>query len=65
MNSYTFKFLNFSLSIFMLIYALPGFAQSKFSSEDKSLSEEIVFQTSLEPPGEPEPKDTKGSGSRD
>ncbi|BAY84328.1 hypothetical protein NIES267_38240 [Calothrix parasitica NIES-267] len=49
----------------MLTYALPGFAQSKFPIKDNSLTSEIVFQDSLEPPGEPEPKDTKGSGSRD
>ncbi|AFY58692.1 protein of unknown function (DUF928) [Rivularia sp. PCC 7116] len=65
MTSYTLKFLNFSLSILILTYTLPGFTQSKFPSKDNSLSDEIVFQDSLEPPGEPEPKDTKGSGSRD
>lgn len=65
MTSNTLKFLNFSLSILMLTYTLPGFTQSKFPSKDNSLTSEIVFQDSLEPPGEPEPKDTKGSGSRD
>jgi hypothetical protein len=63
--SCSLKFLNLSLSIFILIYSLPGFAQSKFPGKDNSLSDEIVFQDSLEPPGEPQPKDTKGSGSRD
>ncbi|MEL6462762.1 MAG: DUF928 domain-containing protein [Cyanobacteria bacterium J06621_15] len=65
MTYYTLKFLNFSLSILTLTYILPGFAQSKFPSKDNSLTSEIVFQDSLEPPGDPEPKDTKGSGSRD
>lgn len=65
MTYYTLKFLNFSLSILTLTYTLPGFAQSKFSGKDNSLTSEIVFQDSLEPPGDPEPKDTKGSGSRD
>ncbi|MGB3649889.1 MAG: DUF928 domain-containing protein [Rivularia sp. (in: cyanobacteria)] len=59
------RFFNLSLSAGILIYTLPTQAQSRLGSNDNSLSKEIVFQDSFEPPGEPEPKETKGSGSRD
>lgn len=65
MTYYLLRFFNISLSIVILIYTLPTQAQSRLGSNDNSLSKEIVFQDSFIPPGEPEPKDTKGSGSRD
>ena len=65
MTSYLLKSLNLGLLVGITIYNLTAQAQPKLENNRNSLSEEIVFQTSLEPPGEPEPKDTKGSGSRD
>lgn len=65
MTSSTLRFLNLSLSAVILIYTLPTQAQPRLGSNANSLSQEIVFQDAFEPPGEPQPKDTKGSGSRD
>ena len=65
MTSPTLRFLNLSLLSIIAIYALPTQAQSRLGSNANSLSKEIVFQDAFEPPGEPEPKETKGSGSRD
>ncbi|MGB3641044.1 MAG: DUF928 domain-containing protein [Rivularia sp. (in: cyanobacteria)] len=65
MTYYLLKFLNLSLLILITIYSLPTQAQSRLRNNTNSLSKEIVFQDSFIPPGEPEPKDTKGSGSRD
>ncbi|MEO1373893.1 MAG: DUF928 domain-containing protein [Cyanobacteria bacterium J06635_10] len=53
------------LLIILTTVSLPAQAQSRLGITENSLSEEIVFQESFEPPGDPEPKDTKGSGSRD
>ena len=65
MISYLLKSLNSGLLLAIAIYSLTAQAQPKLGSNRNSLWEEIVFQDSLEPPGDPEPKDTKGSGSRD
>ena len=65
MTYYLLKFLNLSLLIAVTIYTLPALAQSRLGNNGNSLSEEIVFQDTFVPPGEPEPKDSKGSGSRD
>ncbi|MGB6294841.1 MAG: DUF928 domain-containing protein [Rivularia sp. (in: cyanobacteria)] len=65
MTSFTLKLLNLSLSLIISICSLPVQAQTKSGINHNSLSEEIVFQDSFTPPGEPEPKETKGSGSRD
>ncbi len=57
-----------SLNLFLFLFLISitsTQAQSKLENNRDSLSKEIVFQDSFEPPGEPEPKDTKGSGSRD
>lgn len=65
MTNYLLKFLNPSFLILLTIYSLPTLAQSRLGNNSNSLSKEIVFQDSFTPPGEPEPKETKGSGSRD
>ncbi|MEO1431264.1 MAG: DUF928 domain-containing protein [Cyanobacteria bacterium J06633_8] len=65
MTSHKLKLLNLSLSAIISVYSFPTQAQSTSFSKNNSLPEEIVFQDSFTPPGEPEPKDTKGSGSRD
>lgn len=65
MTYYFLRFLNLSLLILITIYSLPTQAQSRLGNNSNFLSKEIVFLDSFEPPGEPEPKDTKGSGSRD
>lgn len=49
-----------------LIFSLPSTAQSELASKATSLPDVIVFNETLEPPGEPEPKgNTSGAGSRD
>lgn len=60
-----YKFLNLGLFIAISIYTLPAQAQSRLGNNGNSYKEDIVFLESFQPPGEPEPKDTKGSGSRD
>ncbi len=55
----------FTLLLIITTYSFPSKAQSKLGNKVNPLSEKIVFSETFEPPGEPEPKDTKGSGSRD
>ena len=66
MTFYLLKSLNLGLLLTITIYNLTAQGQPKPGNNNNFLSsEEIVFSDSLEPPGDPQPRDTKGSGSRD
>ncbi|MEM7712293.1 MAG: DUF928 domain-containing protein [Cyanobacteria bacterium P01_A01_bin.68] len=60
-----YKFLNLGLFIVVSIYTSSVQAQSRLGKNGNSYEKDIVFVESFQPPGDPEPKDTKGSGSRD
>lgn len=49
---------------FVLGFSFATCAQSKSESSNNDLQKQIVFQESFEPPGDGEPKDTSGAGSR-
>ncbi|MCJ8280358.1 MAG: DUF928 domain-containing protein [Rivularia sp. ALOHA_DT_140] len=65
MTSYLLKSLNLNLLLAITVSSLAAQAQPQFGNNPNPLSEIIIFQDALEPPGDPEPEDTKGSGSRD
>ncbi len=59
------KLLNPSLFFILLVVTFPAQGQLRLENNTVSFPKEIIFQDSFEPPGDPEPKDTKGAGSRD
>lgn len=68
MNSakHCFRILPLTLSLgFLVTPSLPTHAQSKLGIRSASIPQRIIFQENFEPPGEGEPQDTSGAGSRD
>ncbi len=67
MNSFhLFKFLTLALSVELLLIAdLPAQAQLELETRSSTLPERLVFQENFDPPGDGEPKDSSGAGSRD
>ncbi|MFL9453855.1 hypothetical protein AB0758_22470 [Tolypothrix bouteillei VB521301_2] len=55
------------LSLFVHILlglSFATFSQTKLGFSNNNLQKHILFQESFEPPGDGEPKDTSGAGSR-
>ncbi|KYC42638.1 hypothetical protein WA1_14925 [Scytonema hofmannii PCC 7110] len=55
--------LNISMHI-LLGFSFATCAQAKLELQNNNLQKHIVFQESFEPPGEGEPRETSGAGSR-
>ena len=65
-SSHLFKFLTLFISLELgLPLGLPAQAQSSLETRSATLTEQILFDKDFEPPGDKEPKDTSGAGSRD
>ena len=61
-----FKFLTLTLSVELLLNpALPAQAQLELGIRSTTLPERLIFQDNFDPPGDGEPKDSSGAGSRD
>ncbi|GAB1544363.1 DUF928 domain-containing protein [Scytonema sp. NUACC21] len=59
-------FVPLGLSSYILLgFSYTALAQPKLESRTTSVQKDLIFQESFEPPGDGEPKDTSGAGSRD
>ena len=64
--SYLLRILPLTLSVpLFLTLSLPALAQPELENRSTTLPESIIFQENFEPPGNGEPENTSGAGSRD
>ncbi len=58
-------FMPLSISMHILLgFSFATCAQAKLGLQNNDLQKQLVFQESFEPPGDGEPKETSGAGSR-